>query len=120
MTAFEKPQAITQLKLLSQTHIALGFDRKRTFVNGVKQPTIKPNGMSGGGLWRFDSFFYPEPVASEAKLAGILIEYYEHEVKAMIATRAHVVLQTVAAVFPDLAPMMKPPAEQAGQRSRRS
>jgi hypothetical protein len=101
VTGFAKPDALRKLGLSGVSHVAFSFDRKRTVMNGVLQPVIKPYGMSGGGVWRFDSAFGETSAGPSARLVGILTEFHENDIKAMIGTRIGVILEMIRVAFPD-------------------
>ena len=65
------------------THLLLAFDRLATYsAPGRMEPTPKLHGMSGAGVWHFD-----HRSSSHDKLAGLLIEHHQQDLKVIVATR---------------------------------
>lgn len=88
------------------THIVINFNRKRIVSKaGWGVPMVKPQGMSGGGLWRFSSLLAGEP-ADRDRLAGILIAWHWDEQKVMVATRACIAMTMVCKIHPELKPLL--------------
>jgi hypothetical protein len=76
-------------------HALMGFDKERSVdLEGPRIPP-DPNGMSGGGLWRFASL-RGGPEAPNP-LVGVLIEWRG---SALIATRTAVLLSAIRDLVP--------------------
>lgn len=102
MLAGEKLYAATGYD--PEKHVLVNFHRKRVVSKaGRGVPMVKPHGMSGGGLWRFDSLVTGLPRQSD-RLAGILTTWHGGMHKVMVATRAHVALILICQVHPELLP----------------
>jgi hypothetical protein len=101
-TSIHKPEVYARLRAATETHIVLHYDRERVVSrHGVRVPTVKPYGMSGGGLWRLDSLVLPVIAARRNPLAGILTEWHREE-KVMLATRTEVYVEALRRTFPEL------------------
>ncbi|CAA9370687.1 MAG: hypothetical protein AVDCRST_MAG68-5729 [uncultured Gemmatimonadetes bacterium] len=89
-----------RLGLSPETHIVISYDRERVISShGVRVPTVKPYGKSGGGLWRFDSLVVPGLPPLENPLAGILTEWRREE-KVLVATRIELFVALLKREFP--------------------
>jgi hypothetical protein len=88
-----------ELGLQEESHILINYDRENMVRDGVKQAAPKPEGMSGGGLWRFDATnLRPSRIG---KLVGILTEYRDRK-RYMLATRISVVIESIRNEYPEL------------------
>lgn len=90
-----------------EDHVLIHFHRERVVSKaGRGVPMVKPHGMSGGGLWRFDSLITSRPWESD-RLAGILTTWHWGTHKVMVATRAHLALMLLGQVHPELLPIIR-------------
>lgn len=83
------------------SHLAMEFDREN--VVDADGPTTAPHpaGMSGCGVWRFDSLSRPGLIERD-KLVGIFIEY-PSKADILVATRVSIHLEIVRHHWPELA-----------------
>jgi hypothetical protein len=96
------PQAYNRLGLHHSTHVLLDFDQKRTVTDEGIRAVMKPNGMSGGGVWWWRN---PGPASRyelpEARLTAILIEHRRGP-KLLVATRVRYHIALIRKHWPDL------------------
>lgn len=78
-------------------NLLLRFDKHRAYRKGVAATSPDPKGMSGGSLW-----LLPDDVSGVPRLAGFLTEWQKQRRKRLVATRAHVALQLLVELEPDL------------------
>lgn len=98
----DDPAVFAHLGLSPNTHILISFDREKIISpHGVRVPTVKPYGKSGGGLWRFDSLVAPGIPALANPLVGILTEWRRDE-KLMVATRIELYVAALNQRYPGL------------------
>lgn len=83
-------------------NLAVGFDRRKTKVDGKFEQSPDPRGTSGGGWWRVDQRFGPLTADSSVKLVAIMSKHYPGKEKAMLATRISVFIQLLSAARPEL------------------
>ena len=83
-------------------NIVVEYDRYDMWAGDGWTEAPEPTGMSGGGLFRFDSLVSPTArVKSAGTLAGILIEK-RTEAGVIIATRTRVFVQMIRETYPHL------------------
>lgn len=91
-----------RLNLHPATHLILAFNREKVVSShGIRVPTVKPFGKSGGGIWRFDSLVAPSVNPRLNPLAGILTEWKKQE-KVIVATRIEAYVHLLREQFPSL------------------
>jgi hypothetical protein len=89
--------AYSTLGVADHSHILIEFDKRNCVdLDGYRIPP-KLNGMSGGGLWRFDSLH--GPTGTRDKLVGVLVEVHK---SVIVATRIGLVMEALRTFFPDL------------------
>ncbi len=113
--SFEQPTAYRRLGLSPQTFLTTSFDRKNAFQAGMIRAMKKPEGMSGGALWRLWGPATEPPSLARGALAGILARYEVSPVKCMVSTRL-TVLQKLAAEL--LARESRPPGSSRSDLTR--
>ncbi|MCA1807211.1 MAG: trypsin-like peptidase domain-containing protein [Actinobacteria bacterium] len=93
------------LGLISDLHIAIGYDPRGFTSSRGRNELPKPVGMSGGGLWRIPFALgvgQPEP-----KLVGILNEYHKSPNHVIVATRLSPVLRALVQFVPETRPSIE-------------
>ncbi len=95
--------AYQKLGLEPFVHLAVKFDRKRVIERGVQCIAPKLTGLSGCGVWRFDSLLGEGGGLGGDKLVAILNEHEPSNPKVLVATRVSVYLAAIGMVFPALA-----------------
>lgn len=103
VTALSDSQLFQALQVPEHAHVVIPFTRETMIMDGKEQAAPKPEGMSGGGLFRsdhLDSNVRGHPVG---KLVGILTQYRDRgSAQHMRATRISVVLEAMRSAYPDL------------------
>jgi hypothetical protein len=89
-----------KLGVHSSTHVVIEFDQRQTVTDEGVRAVMKPNGMSGGGVWWWrnarDAYGLPE-----ARLTAILIEHRRQQ-KVFVATRVRYHIAVIRRNWPDL------------------
>ncbi|EIE01400.1 hypothetical protein LEP1GSC185_3453 [Leptospira licerasiae serovar Varillal str. VAR 010] len=83
-----------KLGIHRNSHLLVEYDREQVIDPAIGIVTGKfPRGCSGCGLWLIPKVFYKikEPVVP--RLSGVLIEYYENSLNALVTLRANLVLE---------------------------
>lgn len=81
-------------------HLLLPFDQKSVISAQGKTTAPKLEGMSGCGVWRFDSL-HGLPGGRD-QLVGLFIEWHRGSRKLLVATRIDQCLEGIRQVFPEL------------------
>ncbi len=90
-----------QLAVKQFSHLAVTLDRNN-ITDGLNRMTApRPNGLSGCGVWRFDSIWKAE-WEDRDKLVAILTEYHGGDVKALLSTRVAIHLALIRHAYPEL------------------
>lgn len=101
----EALDAYDQLDIKRFSHIALTFDQK-SVTNGKTQLTApKPEGLSGCGVWRFDSI-WREDWQTRDKLIAILTERHSRKSRCLVATRVAIHLAMIRRYWPELGTLL--------------
>ena len=89
-----------QFGIQEYSHVLLEYDRDTNQTIHGTRTGPDPHGVSGGGLWRFDSILEDNPASD--RLVGIMIEYHEGP-RRMIATRIGLVVEAMKSLYPEIA-----------------
>jgi hypothetical protein len=83
-------------------HVAMDFDRENVIGNVGLTTAPHPSGMSGCGVWRFDSLMKPGSIGRD-KLVGIFTEHPPDHSNLLIATRVSVHAEILIHHWPEFA-----------------
>ena len=98
-----KPEVFEELKGFSPlTHIVVEYDQDWMAIGDKYDVPPKPEGLSGGALFRFDSLTKPDV---KDFLVGILIEHRRQQ-RVIVATQMPFVLETLRKGFPETDPLL--------------
>jgi hypothetical protein len=102
VTALSDADLFETLDVPEHTHVVIPFDRNNMMKDGQRQTAPKPEGMSGGGLFRSDHLAAYADGNPVAKLVGILTQYRDSGITHMKATRIWILLEAIRFACPEL------------------
>lgn len=100
LTTGPLPQSVyAPLGLGEDTHLILSFDPSRqTYTAAGKRAMPKPDGISGGGIWRFDSA--RDLSVSSAKLVAIVTDWIRRPRSLLVGYRISLALGAILERYP--------------------
>jgi hypothetical protein len=94
--SFEHHDAYRLLKVSPAQHVATKFDRQHAYQYGMVRTMKKPEGMSGGALWRFWGPSDELPSLSRVALAGIITDWKQSPARCILSTRVGLINRIIA------------------------
>jgi hypothetical protein len=88
--SFENTGAYKVLRLSKDLHLPINFDPENAVQDGVIKQMKRPQGMSGGAVWRLWTPDHDYPDLARGELAGIILEYHKTPTKCLVAARTGV------------------------------
>ena len=92
------------LGLTIPSHLVVEFNRRRVLGTEGQRTARKPQGISGGGIWRFDSLLGDEAAAN--RLVALNIEWLAGARRVLWGTRVAVALEMIRARYPHLSSLI--------------